>query len=566
MTDQNLRKGLIRLAHDNEHLRADFLGLLDEPKKTRTDDWEKLASHVNKFAATMSMPLDRAMVDVLRKAYLAGQDSGFQAGSTEVAEAGREMAGAWREVKKALEKAAPPNWGGSLGPPMGALKNLSAALWELAYWAGTFQGPQKRASGKTAVYDRDINLRTMKVIQRRHKLPGEIGGRGKTWSLEVKNDREMKQWEKVLGYGLGGFMTGYGSWILKPDFKSKGDWGDKASPHHYGGLTLAREARLASMFTAEMKLSYGEQLKLMQANAPKMGKGAGYWNVEVYSPVIRKYMSVAEWNDEKTAKADLAVWKKAHKETLGKLRPLAAKEGKTASEHVARGGGVPSALKNIARGDTKLVSEGKNIRVYTSERSIYFVEIPQKPLKRRKVRVMAMYETSAPHLPGWHWFLPVNLLKGPKGAKIQKNDTYDQALKKLQGALGRAEDEVRKVWEENPPTKAKNPDPWFPSIQQDEANYLLIEPSDTKPQSIKGKDFTVKSTWLNFEAYSPNSDLQQMDPHYTKYVAKSPAAARKFYKITKADPDSLKQVDWNKFDTWLTKHKIAVDIQFSNWS
>lgn len=337
-----------------------------------------------------------------------------------------------------------------------------------------------------------------------------------------------------------------------------------------GPVALARIGRLTSMHTADIDLSFEEQLRLMKSNPPRMQKdrytgpatlglesGADLWSIEIFSPVVKRYMSVAEWKDENAAKYDLKVWEKAHKETLKKLQDRVKKlqQGKTAAH-------VPSALRNIQRSGVKRVIDGKNIRLYRGDNSVYIIEVPQKPLKRRKVRVMSLYMTQPRGLPGFDAFLPVNLLKD---AKVGKSDTYDQALKKIEKALASAEKEVTQTWEKHPPTKAKKPDPWFPSIQQNEVNYLLIEPADTKPQTVKGKDFTVKSTWVNFEAYSPGSDLQQMDPHYTKYEAKSPGAARKFYKILKAKPDALKSVSWNDFGNWLNKNKIGYDTQFSVW-
>ncbi len=32
---------------------------------------------------------------------------------------------------------------------------------------------------------------------------------------------------------VGGYKTGWGGWVLKPGYKSKGDWSDKSSRWHY---------------------------------------------------------------------------------------------------------------------------------------------------------------------------------------------------------------------------------------------------------------------------------------------------------------------------------------------
>ena len=64
----------------------------------------------------------------------------------------------------------------------------------------------------------------------------ELSGRSSDWSIECPNDRiqdlVMKAFlkEKI---GLGGYRTGYGAWVLRQDYRSKGDWNDPSSRHHY---------------------------------------------------------------------------------------------------------------------------------------------------------------------------------------------------------------------------------------------------------------------------------------------------------------------------------------------
>jgi len=101
---------------------------------------------------------------------------------------------------------------------------------------------------------------------------------------------------------------------------------------------------------------------------------------------------------------------------------------------------------------------------------------------------------------------------------------------------------------------------------EEQVYFLEVMPSDSKPFKAKGKDFEVNVQWGGFGAYSPSSDLQSHDPSYTKIVAKSKGAARKFYKILKADPDALKNIDWRGFDSWLDRNKVGYDTQFSQWN
>ena len=64
----------------------------------------------------------------------------------------------------------------------------------------------------------------------------ELSGRSSDWSIECPNNRVqdlvMKAFlkEKI---GLGGYRTGYGAWVLRQDYQSKGDWNDPSSRHHY---------------------------------------------------------------------------------------------------------------------------------------------------------------------------------------------------------------------------------------------------------------------------------------------------------------------------------------------
>jgi len=118
-----LRKRLIRLAYENPELQPKLLPML-------------------KDAAIMSEPLDRALHEILRKAYIAGTDAGFQSSDEAVRTAGKESLAAYKRVKQETAKLEPKRWGGPTFIPLGTLKNLSAALWELAYWNGAFQGPR----------------------------------------------------------------------------------------------------------------------------------------------------------------------------------------------------------------------------------------------------------------------------------------------------------------------------------------------------------------------------------------------------------------------------------------
>lgn len=571
MTDAALRKELIRLAHANEHLRPDVLELLDTSKTAAGDHYlyvedkpgnmrrfwgpapkatlvrqeksrevqkmiddggsstlapvqaarvdlghasqawlsklpkadraalDKLLGKGKNAAGAMSTPLDRVLTEVLRKAYIAGQDSGFQAPDEDVAHAGRELLGAWREVKKAVETIAPPKW---KSPPVGGLKNLSAALWELAYWAGSFQGPRKMASDERTAGG-SVDPRAVAEM-----LRAKEGDMITIHSPKLRKPRTVE----VLGRPKKYSNTG---WIYL-SVGSRKTWGGNPK----GGILQYREKGVSPVTGAEVEEELTYQPTMMQPPMTVMRiTKADKAQVEQY-----KHASTVERN----------TW---HLEAY-----------------------VAADMQHVARRDLKQVIDGKNIRLYTDRFQIEVVEVPQKPLKRRSVRTLSIH-INPPGQQPFNPFIVENLLSGRDGAKIGKGDTYDQALKKLQTALGKAEEMTSKEWEEK--GIDRKPDPWFPRIQQSEISYLLVEPSDYKPLKAKGKDFTVDATWVNFSTRLYHGDPQAPDPSYTEIESSAPASARKFYKMLKVQPDLLKSVSVRAFGDWLTKNKIKYETHSS---
>ena len=188
-------------------------------------------------------------------------------------------------------------------------------------------------------------------------------------------------------------------------------------------------------------------------------------------------------------------------------------------------------------------------------------ELPGKPVKK-KVRRTELSTGWMTHSAKLNTFMISNLLRD---AKINKNMNYDKMIKAMKNALEIAKRDTQKK------DKDTYSDDWFKRVgydglmQEDTVSYLEVEPADYKPVVIAGKDFSVSSQWDKFNAYSPDSDFNQSDPHYTSYDSTSKGSARKFYKLVKADPDILKSVPWMKFGDWLQKNKIGYDINFSVW-
>lgn len=63
-------------------------------------------------------------------------------------------------------------------------------------------------------------------------VKGEVRGAGRNWEVELANERTMRKFQKNVT-SVGGYRTGYGAWILQPNYQDMGDWNDKSSRWHY---------------------------------------------------------------------------------------------------------------------------------------------------------------------------------------------------------------------------------------------------------------------------------------------------------------------------------------------
>lgn len=210
------------------------------------------------------------------------------------------------------------------------------------------------------------------------------------------------------------------------------------------------------------------------------------------------------------------------------------------------------------RWDGKFV--GRDVRLQWSRATWLVEELPQKG--KKKLRTATLQNPSS---HGYlDWWIPGNILNM---AKLSTSDDYDKVKKKIEDAYEEAAkrtekdatDRERQGWEQNKKWVQKLK--WY----ENQVFYLNVTPEGVESFTAEGKDFKVKVEWGNFKAYSPDSDFQQSDPHYTMYEAKSPGAGRKFYKLMKADPDALKSLNWNQFGDFLKKNGVAYDLHFSQW-
>jgi hypothetical protein len=211
-----------------------------------------------------------------------------------------------------------------------------------------------------------------------------------------------------------------------------------------------------------------------------------------------------------------------------------------------------------SRYDGKFV--GKDCRLQWRRDTWHLEELPQKG--KRKLRVAEMQNLfgvlSARRTNKSDNLMPENILQD---AKLSTGDSYESLKKKIAGAM---EDAVKSVVEASPDEDMK----WVgePKWYENEVYFLEVIPEDVHPFKAEGKDFTVSVAWTDFKAYSPDSDMQLSDPHYTIIQQKSAGAARKLYNTLMTDPNALKSVPWKNFTEWLNTKKIGYDMRFSQWT
>lgn len=201
---------------------------------------------------------------------------------------------------------------------------------------------------------------------------------------------------------------------------------------------------------------------------------------------------------------------------------------------------------------------GKDFRLQWRRDQWQLEELPQKGKKKLRVDTMdgggIRYSGSSRNVDA---YIPENILRK---AGVSSSDSFDHVKSKIQGAMDAAADDVIQ----------KNPGEKWDFLKhtkwsERQVYFTEIMPEGMEPFDAEGKDFTVKVEWTSFKAYSPNSDFQQADPHYTLYEASAPTAARKMYQILKEDPNALKSIGWDKFDDWMKSNKIGYKIHFSQW-
>jgi hypothetical protein len=221
--------------------------------------------------------------------------------------------------------------------------------------------------------------------------------------------------------------------------------------------------------------------------------------------------------------------------------------------------------------DGKLV--GKDFRLQWSRDQWQLEELPQKGKKKLRVDTMdGGGNRYSGHGTDMSAYIAQNILRR---AGVSPADSFDHVKAKIQAAMDAAAEEViakaraaQAAAATNEPGKHEKWDWEFLRHTKWHENLVYfteVMPEGMEPITVEGADFAVKAEWTDFSTYSPDSDLQNHDPSYTKIVASSPGAARKFYQIMKENPQAIKHIAWNKFTDWLAQNKIGYKMHFSQW-
>lgn len=210
----------------------------------------------------------------------------------------------------------------------------------------------------------------------------------------------------------------------------------------------------------------------------------------------------------------------------------------------------------LARGwEGKIV--GRDFRLQWNDDQWFLEELPQKGKKKLRVATHDNLGSRYHYPANLSVYIAANIMHH---AGVSPSDSYDHVKNKIGTALQAAAEA----------TIAKAGDKDWSFLRTSSWNERLVYFTEIMPEGMEsfnaeGQDFVVKVEWTSFSAYSPESDFQQADPHYTLYEASSPGAARKFYQILKENPNAIRHIPWDKFSEWLNHNKIGYKTHFSQW-
>ena len=234
---------------------------------------------------------------------------------------------------------------------------------------------------------------------------------------------------------------------------------------------------------------------------------------------------------------------------------------------------ILARIQKEARGGWDEVISGDLMRARFGGQRVMIEEMPGKPVKRKVRRIT--FSTEWVMRGGWFRpggpFLMDNIWND---AGITKNMTYDRAVAAMRGAI---EEVGTKALKEAAKLSKKYPGNYMTPAEmqaqmdkvkwpknflgnEDVVSFLEVEPQDYSPISFKGKDFAGTSRWDEFTFYDEadkDDYMAQMEGMRAFYKSTSKGAARKLFKLLKADPDVVRNMDNGDFLLWLGKNKVS---------
>ena len=220
-----------------------------------------------------------------------------------------------------------------------------------------------------------------------------------------------------------------------------------------------------------------------------------------------------------------------------------------------------------ARGLSDIIT-GKGMRSSLAghpEHKFLIEELPGKPVKRKVRRREWDLGNLNHHMRSTNAFMMENI---QRDAKIHKGMSYDQAVVAMTKAVAKAVDNAVQGSAENAKKYPKNYEAidkkdllktWARTLSsyEDTVSWLEVEPANYEPISFKGKDFGGTSKWGEFTFYEDSDPYDQQEGMRAFSKSNSKGAARKLFKLLKANPEVVRSMDSGDFTKWLQANKIS---------
>lgn len=214
---------------------------------------------------------------------------------------------------------------------------------------------------------------------------------------------------------------------------------------------------------------------------------------------------------------------------------------------------IAKEIVGAYRYDKKIIGNG--CRIEWNNFNLLITELPEKGKKKLRIFRLSIWDGIVyKNSEAGDDLIMQKLLKD---AHIGKSSTYDQAK---QGII-KVVREVLDKWSK----EGEKIDKWV-FMNEDQVHYLKVEPEDVPPIIVKDKNFLLESTWTSFNIRF--SDGDPYEPSASYFSSSSSSAARKFYKMLRANPKLIKDIQNNSFSDitdFFRKNKIGYKTHLSQW-